>query len=119
MADNLGCVDVDTAILQVDDVPDVDLGANDTICVGSARIFCAPPGNPGTTYDWTLNNNPFATTQCIFASSPGQYKVILTTAALCQDEDSVSLDVSLALELFLANDEQSQFQKIHSTKLHP
>lgn len=104
LTDNLGCVERDTASVVVERVPDVDIGADDTICVGTAKILSAPSGDPGTNYTWTLNNSPFAQTQTIFGSAPGKYKVVLTTNAGCQDSDSMNLLVVLAPVISLGAD---------------
>ncbi|MEM6263458.1 MAG: PKD domain-containing protein [Bacteroidota bacterium] len=94
--DRLGCLLTDTIAIRVDSVPTVNIGADDTICVGSFIILTSPAGPPGTVYDWTVNGNLLATTQSVFASAPGEYKVILTTPAGCQERDSMVLGVVLS-----------------------
>jgi hypothetical protein len=104
--DNLGCRITDTLETIKEFVPDVDIGEDDTVCVGTALILSAPNGPPGTRYDWRLNaiTNPFANTQTIFASAPGQYKVTLTTPGGCLNSDSMNLEVILAPVVDLGRD---------------
>ncbi len=107
--DNLGCRFSDTIEARLEKTPPIDLGLGDTVCIGQSRIFTAPNGPPGTSYEWRLNSlsTPFAYTQTIFASAPGKYTVTLITPAQCKEKDSVSFGVVLAPVVDLGPDIQS------------
>jgi len=96
--DNLGCVFSDTIEARLETPPPINLGPGDTVCIGNSRVYSAPSGPPGTTYEWRLNaiGAPFANTQTIFASAPGKYTVTLITPGGCTSTDSVNFGVELA-----------------------
>ncbi|MDX1908122.1 MAG: PKD domain-containing protein [Bacteroidia bacterium] len=93
ISDNFGCQETDSISVAVDVVPVVDLGPDSTICAGQSLVLDAGSGNPGITYAWTPTS---AQTQTVFVSAPGEYKVVVTTAAGCVTGDSVNIDVALA-----------------------
>jgi len=93
VSDQYGCVSIDSILVSVDFVPDVNLGADTAICAGDNLILDAGSGNPGITYQWS----PIAaTTQTVFISSPGVYSVVVTTAGNCTAGDTIDVDVALA-----------------------
>ena len=49
--------------------------------------------NPGATYQWTLNGNPFSTSQIINTTGPGTYAVTIS-AGTCTSTSSMTLTVN-------------------------
>ncbi|MEM6342446.1 MAG: PKD domain-containing protein [Bacteroidota bacterium] len=94
VSDNLGCVEIDSINIAVDVIPVVDLGNDTTICIGESIILDAGSGNPGTTYQWNFSGQ--STTQTVFVSAPGEYSVLVTTAAGCLATDTMQLVVELS-----------------------
>ncbi len=54
----------------------------DTICVGSTKTLCAPPGFGS--YTWSGGNANGNTNQCVIVSNPGIYSVQTTLMTGCQ-----------------------------------
>ncbi|MFK7926173.1 MAG: PKD domain-containing protein [Bacteroidia bacterium] len=94
VSDNLGCVEIDSINIAVDVIPNVDLGPDTLICIGESIILDAGSGNPGTTYQWNFSGQ--STTQTVFVSAPGEYSVLVTTAANCLATDTMFLQVKLS-----------------------
>jgi gliding motility-associated-like protein len=76
------CTFSDTVDLVVLPTPQVDLGADTTVC-GSVNLTL-DAGNPGTTYSWSTG----ATSQTIAAAAAGTYWVFSSNAA-CSDADTI------------------------------
>ena len=76
----------DSFIVSAAPNPAVDLGNDTIIC--NETILNLDAENPGATYEW----NTTETTQTITAGSSGWYKVSVTNALGCVDEDSIYVE---------------------------
>ena len=72
---------LDTQIVEVVEMPSVDLGPDTLACDGDLIIFDA--GNPGANYDWSSGH----TTQTIKPTTTGTYTVTVNFMNLCFDSD--------------------------------
>ncbi len=80
-----GCA-VDASVqITVVPVPQVDLGADQTLCPGETATFDA--SSPGATYAWSTGDD----TPTITVSQSGTYSVIVTNAAGCSFSDEVTV----------------------------
>ena len=86
ITDQTGCTEIDTIAVQY--VPEVDLGANRSICEGLAVTLDA--GNPGSNFTWNTGDAG----QTITVSDSGAYSVTVTDANGCVATDEVTLSVS-------------------------
>lgn len=92
VSDSLGCIQEDSVQILIDPIPDVDLGADTTICAGSNIQLNAGSGPVNTTYDWSPIS---ATTQTVLVAAPGEYIVNVNTPAGCSATDTIVIGVSL------------------------
>ena len=74
-----------TAQVSINTAPVVNLGANQSICVGSTVVLDA--GNAGNSYVWSTG----VTTQTISVSIGGTYSVIVTGANGCTATDAITI----------------------------
>ncbi len=86
-----GCTASDDIVINVNPLPQVNLGPDTTLCAGSAIVLDA--GTPGATYLWSTGE----TTQTIVVSTSGIYTVNVTTAeANCTGSDDIMVIVNVA-----------------------
>lgn len=81
-----GCVGTDQVLVTVNPLPNIDAGANQTVCVGTQLTLS---GTGGVSYVWdngVTNGQPFAPTT-------GTYQVTGTDANGCVGTDQVSITV--------------------------
>ncbi|MEM6966206.1 MAG: hypothetical protein AAF573_15685, partial [Bacteroidota bacterium] len=83
---DFGCTAADTLIVSPGIIPDVNLGSNITLCTGDSTLLDA--GNGGIAYNWSTG----ATTPTIFANSPTNYCVTVTSVDGCTSSDCVQVD---------------------------
>jgi gliding motility-associated-like protein len=89
VVDANGCKDTASAILTVNALPIVNLGADVEVCYGSpASIFNA--ANPGSSYLWSNAS----TSQSISTTTAGKYSVEVTNSNGCKGRDTVELIVN-------------------------
>jgi len=98
VTDTNGCQAADTALLTVNPLPTVNITGNLSYCLFDSTQLDAGPGF--TAYNWSNG----ATTQTIFASSPGPYSVTVTDANGCQNSDTVIVSVLALPVIGLGND---------------
>lgn len=92
-----GCKNSDTIAVDLLPAPVVDLGADAKAC--ASKLLDAQ--NIGNTYVWSTG----ATTQTITATDDGNYWVVVTNPANgCKGTDSIQLEISKAVSVFLGND---------------
>lgn len=72
-------------VATVNDLPQVDLGKDTTICPGVTLLLDA--GNPGATHSW----NTGASSQSIQATAAGTYIATVTDAQNCSGNDTIIL----------------------------
>jgi hypothetical protein len=87
VTDANGCSNRDTIVLTMNPQPEVDLGADQTICQGTNVTFEA--GNGFSSYLW----NTGATGASIEAGEYGEYWVEVTDANNCSNRDTVFLTI--------------------------
>lgn len=87
-----GCALTDTVTLDLYPNPTLELGNDTTFCLGAGSILDAGAGPTGTTYLWSSG----ATSQVLVISSPGMYRVTVTSAQGCESMDSVFLNILLS-----------------------
>jgi gliding motility-associated-like protein len=88
ITDSSGCVNSDSIVVDVKDLPPVTLGADRRICSDEAVELDA---GPDYTYFWPHNS---ATTQKITASDSGEYSVQVTDTFGCFNADTMALKVN-------------------------
>jgi hypothetical protein len=81
-----GCMGSDTIQLQVDSLPAVDLGADNSFC--GETYLDAGPG--GVSYLWSDSS----TTQTLLVTSGGNYAVTVTAANGCTNSDTISIIIN-------------------------
>jgi len=81
-----GCSSSDTVVCDIFSLPNVNLGADVTLCGGTTL----DAGNTGLTFNWSTG----ATTQTVTVSASGDYSVIITDANGCTDSDTVKVVAS-------------------------
>ncbi|MCC7302620.1 MAG: PKD domain-containing protein [Bacteroidia bacterium] len=91
-----GCTYTATVTVNVNTLPAVALGPDQSVCGG----LLLDAGNPGSTYLW----NTSATTQTINATATGIYSVIVTDGNGCSNTDVINLTVFPAPSLSLGPD---------------
>ena len=87
VTDNIGCIDTVTKQVLVLPVPDVDLGADTTVCIGDTVLLDGDAGFPFATYLWQ-NNNIDSTFE---VTGPGTYWVEATSTC-GTDRDSIDVN---------------------------
>jgi gliding motility-associated-like protein len=85
VTDGLGCSSSDNVIVTVWPYPIVNLGPDDSLCIGQTMVLDA--GNPGCTYIW----NTGVITQTINAINSGTYLVTVTNAGGCATIGTITL----------------------------
>ena len=94
---NKGCVDSSVYSLVVNDLPNVNLGNDTSICIGEDIVFDA---GEGFDYEWSPNGSD----RTITVDSAYVYSVIITDMNNCKDTDSVSLLINDLPIVDLGND---------------
>ncbi|MEL6668026.1 MAG: gliding motility-associated C-terminal domain-containing protein, partial [Bacteroidota bacterium] len=81
---------VATAFIEIVDLGQVsvDLGPDQTICVGNTLVLDA--GNPGATYLWSTTES----TQTISIASAGTYSVAVSNGAQCPGSDTIEVTLT-------------------------
>ena len=77
----------DTILLSVNQSPQIELGADLSICNGTSFNLDPAPNGAGFTYLW----NTGSTDSSILVSTPGKYKVTVTNGSTCSSTDSVNV----------------------------
>lgn len=88
-----GCMDTDTVVVTVWELPEPDLGPDDSICVGESIQLNA---GPGVTYEWAPTDglscsdcpNPFASPTMDIT-----YSVTVTNDKGCKGDDKINISV--------------------------
>ncbi|MEW6467464.1 MAG: SBBP repeat-containing protein [Bacteroidota bacterium] len=85
-----GCTDSDTMTVTVYPLPApaINTSGPTTFCAGDSVLLCAPQYD---FYSWSPGG---ATTQCITASSSGNYSVIVTDSNTCAAQSQVTVTVN-------------------------
>src|SRR5688572_15047386 len=93
---------VATAVIQVNELPlvDVELGPNIELCEGESATLDA--GNPGADYDWSTG----ATSQTITVDEEDEYIVTVSDGVNCPNQDTVELTILPVVHVAL----EGQFQ---------
>lgn len=89
VVDTFGCMATDTIVIDTFPTPNVELGPNQSICIGDFVQLDAGNFGTGTTYQWNTN----AQSQIIFVATPGTYTVTVFSPEGCPSMDSVSISV--------------------------
>jgi len=76
------CIGTDTIVVVVNENPTPDLGANDTICLGTSKVLS--PGSYAS-YEWSDGS----TTATLTVNAAGTYSVTVTDAAGCTGTDEI------------------------------
>ncbi len=92
-----GCIDSDSVTISVAVVNDIDLGADQTICLGDSIFLDAGPGFD--TYLWSTGE----TTSSIYADTFGLITVLATDALGCTASDDITFS-PLVTNFNLGND---------------
>lgn len=93
------CSDSTMQVLQVNDFPPIDLGADTAVCVGEPVVLSAVGGAIGATYLWNTGTTGINYT----ANAPGTYSVVVSNNG-CTGSDSIVVS-SLSTPTFnLGND---------------
>lgn len=92
------CKSRDTIVIGVLPKPIVDLGNDQAVCNNETVILDA--GTDGNKYLW----NTGATSQFLFATATGSYKVTLTNSDNCSSSASVNVTVLDQVEVYLGQD---------------
>jgi gliding motility-associated-like protein len=97
VADAMGC-STDGTFMTVDNRPQVELGANTTICQNTP-VAPLDAQNPGATYAWEINGAPSGTTQTqsVTTSTAGifEYKVqVVDPVTTCFARDSITYTIN-------------------------
>lgn len=100
VTDTNGCVNemLDTFNLTIQQLPDVNLGNDTSICIGENITFSAPAGL--TTYAWSNS----AMTSSINVNAAGTYSVTATDAIGCTGSDDIVLTIDALPVVNLGND---------------
>ncbi len=93
-----GCDTLITRYLKLYNSPIVNLGADKTVCAGTSVTIDA--GNPGSTYLWSTGE----TTQTISVLTAGTYTVKVTSAAGCEDFDTLVVNTTAVPVVNLGQD---------------
>lgn len=85
VTDDKGCTGSDEIVIEVSDLPEVDLGPNVQLCSG--EMVTLDPG-PYDTYTWSTG----ATTQTIQVSEAGVYALTVTNDSGCEGSGSIQIE---------------------------
>lgn len=95
-----GCVVEDMLTLTVNEVPVVNLGADQGICDGESVTLQA--SSTGDSYEWQLNGVAFSMADEVEITEEGEVRLTVTNAAGCSASDAINVAVgsnpTLALE---------------------
>ncbi|GAB5554783.1 MAG: hypothetical protein Sapg2KO_43740 [Saprospiraceae bacterium] len=80
-----GCTFQDTVMINLNPVPTVDLGPDQTLCDGQTTLLNA--GNPGATFSWSDGS----TAATLAVDSAGTYAVTVTLGT-CTDTDTITIN---------------------------
>lgn len=86
--DGNGCPGAASVVLDFEELPNVNLGADIVQCEGETITLDA--GNPGSSYTWSTG----ASTQSIEVSTSGTYNVEVENVAGCKVEDEISIVIN-------------------------
>ena len=96
-----GCKNTATVNLNVADLPSVDAGADQTICLGESTTIGGSPtasgGSPPYSYSWSPSGSLSSSTVPNPTASPASatcYTVTVTDGNLCQNTDEVCVTVN-------------------------
>lgn len=103
VSNEFGCTDRDSIYANIRLNPNVNLGADTTICKGAELILDA--GGDGVSYNWNTGTSD----RYLTVSSGGTYSVIVESGNGCVVKDSITVQLS--------NDEVVEFDGIHVTNL--
>ena len=93
VTDSLGCVDFDTMVVTVNQLPPANAGADQAICIGDTAQLAA---TGGLSYAWFGNNlsNAFIPNTLANPSITGDYIVAVTDGNSCTEFDTMTLTVN-------------------------
>ncbi len=91
----------DTIMVNVSSKPFVNLGADQSICIGGSPVTFDAGVIAGATYLWSNSS----TSQSISTAAAGQY-IVEVSKSLCKVKDTVNLAVSASLIVNLGNDKE-------------
>lgn len=87
-----GCVGKDTLVLTIKD-PEVELGNDYTVC-SNEPFPIIDAGNPGCSYNWTLDGvSVGGNTQTLQTAAGGVYALTVTSPSGCIAQDNVTVNV--------------------------
>ncbi|MBN1599306.1 MAG: gliding motility-associated C-terminal domain-containing protein, partial [Bacteroidales bacterium] len=99
VTDANGCQNSDMIVLDVNELPTVDIGTDMTICADSLVTFNAGAGF--STYSWSTGD----ATQTITINTAGTYSVTVTDANGCQNSDAADIIVNALPTVDLGGDQ--------------
>ena len=82
----------DTISISINPSPQIELGADASICNGNSFSLDPAPHGEGFTYLWSNNS----TDSSIVVSVPGKYKVIVSNGSGCSSTDSINVSLGTA-----------------------
>lgn len=88
VTDDKGCQNSDTVVVTHLDVPDIELGENDTVCAGTPVVLSLPLGY--ASYVWQDGTQGYE----YAVEVTGDYKVVVTNDVGCVSKDSVYIQVN-------------------------
>ncbi|MEM6318198.1 MAG: T9SS type A sorting domain-containing protein [Bacteroidota bacterium] len=94
LVDENGCTDTGTVQVIVEALPDIGLGADQTICAGDSLALAA---SGGETYLWESSDllaNPTSPNQVVNPVEPTTYRVTVIGANECSNTDSLTVFVN-------------------------
>jgi gliding motility-associated-like protein len=95
-----GCIERDTFIVNVLDLPEVQLGGSTSFCPGDSTLINAGGQGDGWTYAWYNSvNDLISNDSLIYISTEDSFKVIVTTIGGCQDSTTFIVDERANLNL--------------------
>ncbi len=97
VTDDDGCKGYDTIVVDVQELPVVDLGNDTTICEGARLLLEAPPAS---SYEWSESSS----SQQIVVDEAATYSVTVTDEYGCQGSDDVMLALQSLPVVNLGND---------------
>ncbi|MBC8045914.1 MAG: T9SS type A sorting domain-containing protein [Fimbriimonadaceae bacterium] len=106
VTNEFGCLTKDTVNVDINGLPNVDLGPNLDACFGESVNLNA--GNASADHLW----NTGATTQLITVTETGIYSVVVTNPAGCSEDDEIQIifhenpDIDLGADLSICADDE-------------
>jgi len=88
VSNSVGCSDVDSIMVNVMPLPDINLGQDTTLCNGTPLLLDA--GSGLSYYNWSDGS----TLQTLLVISSGTYSVTVTDANGCNNADTVNITIS-------------------------